>query len=91
MDPIPRILLAHIDYPDWSRDLDMALDICGQFERKIEVTGCNTGATSAAFTDYLLETLRQPGLKERWDDGSRAVRGRPASPSRTGQIDTPSA
>jgi isocitrate dehydrogenase (NAD+) len=61
------MLLAHIGFPEKGKSLEMALDICGQYEKKLVITGRSTGATGTAFTDYLMETLRDPKLKGRWD------------------------
>ncbi len=60
------MLLNHIGYPERGKNLEMALDICGQYEKKLVVTGRDTGATGTAFADYLMETLQDPKLKERW-------------------------
>jgi len=61
------MLLSHIGFFEKGKNLEMALDICGQYERKLVVTGRPTGATGAAFADYLMETLQSPNLKERWE------------------------
>jgi isocitrate dehydrogenase (NAD+) len=61
------MLLSHIGFPEQGKGLEMALDICGQYEKKLVITGRSTGATGTAFTDYLMETLRDPKLKVRWD------------------------
>jgi hypothetical protein len=45
----------------------MALDICGQYEKKLVITGRDTGATGAEFANYIMETLQDPGLKEKWE------------------------
>jgi len=63
------MLLSHIGYADRARNLEMALDICGQFEKQIVITGRPGGATSREITDYLLETLTDPGLEEKWRQG----------------------
>jgi isocitrate dehydrogenase (NAD+) len=60
------MLLNHIGYPAKSKALEMALDVCGQYEKKLVITGRQTGATGAAFTDYLMDTLRDPKLEEKW-------------------------
>lgn len=52
-------LMAHIGYGDRSERLERALDICTRTERKLIITTDKDGATSEAFTDYLLETLEQ--------------------------------
>ncbi len=61
------MLLSHIGFPEKGKSLEMALDICGQYEKKLVITGRSTGATGTAFTDYLMETLQDPKLKGRWD------------------------
>jgi len=66
------MLLAHIGYPEKGKSLEMALDICGQYEKKLVITGRSTGATGTAFTDYLMDTLQNPKLKERWEDYLKA-------------------
>ncbi len=60
------MLLNRIGYADRARNLEMALDICGQFEKRIVITGRPGGATAREITDYLLETLADPGLEENW-------------------------
>ena len=60
------MLLSRIGYADRARKLEMALDICGQFEKRIVITGRPGGATAREITDYLLETLADPGLEEKW-------------------------
>lgn len=60
------MLLNHIGYAGKGQKLEMALDICGQYEKKFVVTGRPTGATGAQFADYLLETIQDPNLEARW-------------------------
>ncbi len=62
------MLLSHIGYPRKARSLEMALDICGQYERRLVMTGRDTGATGAAFCDYVMDTLADPGLEQRWQE-----------------------
>jgi len=50
------MLLAHIGYTVEANKLFKALDICGQTEKKLVMTGRDTGATSADFADYLMKT-----------------------------------
>jgi len=45
----------------------MALDICGQYEKKLVITGRQTGVTGKEFTDYLLDWLKNPKLRETWE------------------------
>jgi isocitrate dehydrogenase (NAD+) len=61
------MLVNHIGYPDRAKNLEMALDICGQYEKKLVLTGRDTGATGAELADYLMETLQDPDLKNKWE------------------------
>jgi len=61
------MMLRHIGYPDRAEKLEMALDICGQYEKKLTITGRDTGCTAREFGDYLMETTKDPGLKAKWE------------------------
>jgi isocitrate dehydrogenase (NAD+) len=61
------MLLSHIGYEERASKLEMALDICGQYEKKLAMTGRPGGATGKEFCDYLMETLEAPNLKSRWE------------------------
>lgn len=52
------MLMAHIGYASRKEILDKALDICTITERKVVVTTDKDGATSAEFTDYLIDTIK---------------------------------
>ena len=67
------MLLNHIGYPKLGKKLEMALDICGQFEKKLVMTGRSTGATGRAFCDYIMETIADPNLEKRWNDYQKAA------------------
>lgn len=67
------MMLDHIGYADRGRKLAMALEICGQFEKKLVMTGRDTGATGREFADYILETMEAPDLEERWRRASGAA------------------
>lgn len=60
------MLLRHIGYEGRAKKLEMALDICGQYEKKFVVTGRDTGATGAQMADYVMETMEQPDVEDRW-------------------------
>ena len=60
------MLMNHIGFEDRARKLGMALDITSQFEKKIVNTGRDTGATGREFCDYLLDTINDSNLKEKW-------------------------
>ena len=51
------MLLSHIGMTDKSARLERALDICAFEEKRITVTGRDTGATCSQFGDYVMETL----------------------------------
>jgi len=61
------MLVNHIGFEKRSKKLQMALDICGQYEKKLEITGRSTGSTGREFCDYLMETLELPNLEEKWN------------------------
>jgi isocitrate/isopropylmalate dehydrogenase len=61
------MLVNHIGYPDRAKKLEMALDICGNYEKKLVTTGRDTGATGAEYAHYIMETMQDPSLKERWE------------------------
>ena len=52
------MLLSHIGYQDKADKLARALDICTLEEKKLVITGRDTGATSKEFAEYCLETLK---------------------------------
>ena len=60
------MLLTHIGFPELGQKLDMAMDLCGQYEKKLVMTGRDTGATSREFGDYVLKTMRSADLEPRW-------------------------
>ncbi|MCH9007861.1 MAG: isocitrate/isopropylmalate family dehydrogenase [Calditrichaeota bacterium] len=61
------MLVRHLGYEENAAKLEMALDICGQFEKKIQVTGRDTGATGQDYADYIMATVQDPELKARWE------------------------
>jgi len=61
------MLLDHIGYPKLGAKISMALDICGQYEKKVTMTGRETGATGTQFADYLLSTMNDSKLEGRWE------------------------
>jgi isocitrate dehydrogenase (NAD+) len=60
------MLLRHIGHEDRATRLEMALDICGNLEKKLVLTGRNTGATADEFVAYLQATMNDKKLEERW-------------------------
>ena len=51
------MLLSHIGMQDRADRLANALDICTLTEKKLVVTGRDTGATTEEFLAYVMETL----------------------------------
>ena len=64
------MLLEHIGFQDLGSRLHKALDVCGQYERKIVMTGRNTGATGREFGEYVMSTVQEPDLESRWEQYS---------------------
>ena len=60
------MMLRHIGFGERAEKLEMALDICGQYEKRIAITGRADGCTAEELGDYLMETMKDPELKERW-------------------------
>ncbi len=60
------LMLTHIGYPDLGKKVDMALEVCAQYERKIKITGRDTGCTGEEYGQYVLETVADPGLDAKW-------------------------
>ena len=62
------MMLEHIGFEDIGGKLHKALDICGQYERKMVMTGRDTGVTSAEFGEYIMRTVEDPNVEARWDE-----------------------
>ncbi|MCK5260138.1 MAG: isocitrate/isopropylmalate dehydrogenase family protein [Candidatus Omnitrophica bacterium] len=61
------MLLRHIGYIQRAERIEMALEICGQFEKKMVITGRDTGVTGEEYTSYVLSWVDNPELKSRWE------------------------
>lgn len=66
------MLLEHIGFADLGGKLHKALDVCGQYERKMVMTGRSNGVTSAEFGQYLMETVEDSGLEAKWESYVKA-------------------
>ena len=66
------MLLEHIGFSDLGSRLHKALDVCGQYERKVVMTGRNTGATGREIGEYVMATVQEPDLEARWAQYSGA-------------------
>ena len=60
------MLLNHIGFTEKSAKLDKALDICSQYEKKITLTGRDTGCTGEEMAQYIIETIKDPNLDQKW-------------------------
>jgi isocitrate dehydrogenase (NAD+) len=60
------MMLNHIGFPVLGKKLEMALDICGQYEKKVVMTGRKDGGTADQLGNYILETINDPKIEERW-------------------------
>ena len=52
------MLLSHIGYQDKADKLERALDVCSFEEKKLVITGRDTGATCEEFAEYVMSTLK---------------------------------
>ena len=64
------MMLEHIGFQELGSKLHKALDVCGQYERKIIMTGSSSGATGTEFGEYVMATVIDPTLEARWDEYS---------------------
>jgi isocitrate dehydrogenase (NAD+) len=62
------MMLRHIGFGDRADKLEQALDIAGRFEKKLVMTGRDTGATSRQFGDYILDLVKSANLTTRWNE-----------------------
>ena len=60
------MMLEHIGFNDLGARLHKALEVCGMYERRLEMTGRSTGADCNEFGDYVMETVEDPALDRRW-------------------------
>ena len=61
------MLMEHIGYQELGQKLTKALDVCGQYERRLVMTGRDTGATGKEFGEYLVSTVNDPDLEAKWE------------------------
>ena len=61
------MLMEHIGFAEQGAKLHKALDVCGQYEKKMVMTGRSNGATSAQFGEYLMQTVEDPNLDVKWE------------------------
>ncbi len=61
------MMLSHIGYPDLGKKVDIALEVCGQYERALKITGRKNGASAVEYGEYVLETVQDPQLETKWN------------------------
>ncbi len=52
------MLLSHIGYQEQADKLEKALDKCMYQEKKLQITGRDTGCTGEEFADYIMDTIK---------------------------------
>jgi isocitrate dehydrogenase (NAD+) len=67
------MLMEHIGFENLGKKLHKALDVCGQYERKLVMTGRSNGATGKEFGDYVMSMVRESDLDSRWDNYVRVA------------------
>lgn len=60
------MMLNHLGFVEKAAKLDKALEVCSQFEKKMVVTGRDTGVSGREFCDYILETMQSADLDEKY-------------------------
>jgi isocitrate dehydrogenase (NAD+) len=68
------MMVRHIGFVKEAEQLEMALDICTQFEKLVVVTGRTDGATAQQFCDYLMATLKSSLLPKQRKAMSRVAK-----------------
>ena len=66
------MMMEHIGFNQLGQKLHKALDICGQYERKVVITGRDTGATGKEFGDYIMATVEDSQIESRWESYVKA-------------------
>jgi len=61
------LMMDHIGETEKGKRLNMALDVCVQFERKLVMTGRSNGATGDEFAQYVMDTVQRPDLEKVWN------------------------
>jgi isocitrate dehydrogenase (NAD+) len=60
------MLLNHIGFKDKSVQLEKAIEICSQYEKKITITGRDNGCTGEEMAQYIIKTIKDPNLDQKW-------------------------
>jgi len=60
------LLMNHIGFTEKAKKLEMALDICATLEKKLVITGRDTGVIGEEYDKYIMDTIKDPNLEEKW-------------------------
>jgi len=60
------LMLSHMGETEKANKLEMALDVCCQFEKKKKMTGRSDGATGDEFAEYIMDTIQRKDLEKVW-------------------------
>jgi len=66
------MMLTHLGYAQLGLKLEMALDVCGQYEKKLVMTGRSNGSNGKDFCDYVINTVNDPNLENKWKGFQKA-------------------
>ncbi len=66
------MLMNHIGFVEKAKKLEMALEVCTQYEKKKIMTGRSNGATGDEFAQYVLATIQDPDLERKWKSYQKA-------------------
>lgn len=70
------MMMEHIGEPEKGRKLNMALDVCCQFEKKLVMTGRSNGATGDEFAQYVMDTMQRSDLESVWNGYVEAAKNK---------------
>ncbi|KKM72713.1 hypothetical protein LCGC14_1417850, partial [marine sediment metagenome] len=62
------LLMNHIGFTEKAKKLEMALDICATLEKKLVITGRDTGVTGEEYAKYIMDTIQDPNLEKRFNE-----------------------
>jgi len=60
------MLLRHIGFLEHAKRIEMALEVCGLYEKQKVITGRDTGVTGAEYIEYILSWIDNPALESTW-------------------------
>ena len=62
------LLMNHIGFTEKAKKLEKALDICATLEKKLVITGRDTGVTGEEYAKYIMDTIQDPNLEKRFNE-----------------------